>query len=333
MNVIVVGLGAIGGLIAARLAAAGHQVQALVRGATLAAVREHGLRSVDASGEITSQPVFVSDNVAALADRAPEPDLVVLALKAPALAQAADGVSPLLQHGAAVLPAMNGVPWWFLMTPPDSDPRPLASIDPDGRIGEKIPLAQVLGCVLHLTSSCPQPGQVRHGFGNRLVIGEPAGGRSSRARRVAEALGQAGFETEVSENVRSEIWYKLWGNMTMNPVSALTGATSDHILQDSLVREFMGRAMGEAAAIGERIGCPIAQTPDQRMALTAKLGAFKTSMLQDAEAGKVLEIDALVTAVHEIAKRVGVPTPHIGALLGLTRLMARTRGLYSPGAP
>jgi 2-dehydropantoate 2-reductase len=173
---------------------------------------------------------------------------------------------------------------------------------------------------------------VRHGFGERLVIGEPAGGPSARVDAVSDALRSAGFQAEASADVRREVWYKLWGNMTMNPVSALTGALTDAISDDELVRAFILRCMAEAAAIGARVGCPIAQSGEERIALARQLGGFRTSMLQDSEAGRPIELDALVTAVHEIGARVGVATPNIGALLGLTRLMARTRGLY-PSSP
>jgi 2-dehydropantoate 2-reductase len=169
---------------------------------------------------------------------------------------------------------------------------------------------------------------VRHGIGERLIVGEPGGGKSPRLAAVCAALASAGFRVEASTDVKKELWYKLWGNMTMNPVSALTGALSDAILDDALVRAFLLRCMAEAAAIGAQIGCPIAQLGDERLALTRELGAFKTSMLQDVEAGRAIELDALVTAVHEIAARVGIDAPNIGALLGLTRVMARRRGLY-----
>ena len=169
---------------------------------------------------------------------------------------------------------------------------------------------------------------VRLGFGNRLILGEPAGGMSGRVERLAALLVRAGFDAEASADIRTDIWYKLWGNMTMNPVSAITGATADKVLDDPLVREFCLAAMQEAAAIGERIGCPITQGGADRIEVTRKLGAFKTSMLQDAEAGKALEIDALVASVHEIGRLVGVPTPAIGSLLGLVRLFGRTHGLY-----
>jgi 2-dehydropantoate 2-reductase len=222
---------------------------------------------------------------------------------------------------------MNGVPWWFMPAAMPAEP-PLDSVDPSGRLLEQLPIERVLGCVVHLAASTPEPGVVRHNFGERLIIGEPRGGDSPRTRSVCAALAEAGFDAEASSDVRRDVWYKLWGNMTMNPVSALTGAASDAILDDPLVFDFMARAMAEAAAIGARIGCAIDQSGEERMKLARKLGSFKTSMLQDALAGRPLELDALVRSVHEIGARVGVATPNIGALLGLTRLMARQRGLY-----
>jgi 2-dehydropantoate 2-reductase len=323
MHILVVGLGAIGGFMAARLGAAGHHVSALARGATLTAVRETGLRLTTTAGD-SVHALEVSDRV----DRLTAPDLMIITLKAPALATLAADLAPLIGPNTVVMPAMNGVPWWFLQPAPFADPRRLAHVDPHGRIESTLPLAQVLSCVVHLTCSCPEPGHVRHGFGDRLIVAEPAGGPSARLDAVAEVLDGAGFGVERSTDIRRDIWFKLWGNMTMNPISALSGAPCDAILDDALVHAFMADAMGEAAAIGERIGCPITQSAEERMALTRQLGAFKTSMLQDAEAGRTLELDALVGAVHEIGQRFGVPTPAIGALFGLTRLMARRRGLY-----
>jgi 2-dehydropantoate 2-reductase len=324
VKVAVVGLGAVGGLVAARMAAAGHAVSALARGETLTRVRERGLL-VDSAGKRSVARIAVADDAAALGAH----DLVVVALKAPALATLAPRLAPLLGPATVVLPAMNGVPWWFLPAAAPSEP-PLDSVDPGGRLLAALPIGRVLGCVVHLSASCPEPGWVRHGFGDRLIVGEPAGAVSARVREVCAALAASGFEAEASTDVRRDVWYKLWGNMTMNPVSALTGAESTAILDDPLVHAFMLRTMAEAAAIGERIGCPIAQSGEERMGLARKLGSFKTSMLQDALAGRPIELDALVTAVHEIGARVGVSTPNIDALLGLTRLMARERGLY-PG--
>ena len=326
MRIAVVGLGAIGGLMASLLAHAGNKVCALTRGATLAAVREHGLR-LTMDGTETRTLITASDDAKALGPQ----DLVIVALKGQSLAAAARDMQPLLGPQTIVMPAMNGVPWWFLQAAPEMVPltdRHLTSVDPDGQIGAMLPLDRVLGCVVHLTCSSPEPGCILHGFGDRLIVGEPNCGTSARTDAVCAALVQAGFTAEASTDIRHDIWYKLWGNMTMNPVSALTGATTDHILDDPLVHAFILRTMEEAATIGAQIGCPIAQSGEQRMALTRQLGGFRTSMLQDALAGRALELDALVSAVHEIGLRLNLSVPNIGALLGLTRLMARERGLY-----
>ena len=323
MKVAVVGLGAVGGLIAAKLAAAGHEVSALARGATLAAVREHGLR-LRADGNEMRASVHASEDAAALGAQR----LVIVALKGPALGSAAAPMQGLIGPETIVLPAMNGVPWWFLAAGGTADPRPLETVDPGGRIAALLPLERVLGCVVHLTCSSPAPGVVQHGFGHRLIVGEPLGGTSARCAEVCDALAGAGFEAEPSTDIRRDVWYKLWGNMTMNPVSALTGALTDSILDDPLVHAFILRTMAEAAQIGAGIGCPIDQSGEARMALTRQLGGFRTSMLQDALANRPLELDALVGAVHEIGERLGIETPNIGALLGLTRLMAQERGLY-----
>jgi 2-dehydropantoate 2-reductase len=256
-------------------------------------------------------------------------DLVVVAVKGPAMAAVAAGIAPLLRADTIVMTAMNGVPWWFFdgFGGPHAGMR-LAAIDPHGAIAAAIPVRHVVGCVVHLSSSMPEPGVARLGFGNQLILGEPAGTVTPRVEQLAATLTQAGFDASVSACIQRDIWYKLWGNMTMNPVSALTGATGDRILADPLVSRFCLAAMAEAASIGTAIGCPIAQSGEERMAVTRRLGAFRTSMLQDVEAGKPLEVDALLTAVHEIGQRTGVATPCIDALLGLTRLKARTLGLY-----
>jgi len=224
---------------------------------------------------------------------------------------------------------MNGVPWWFFSgMPGPCAGLALRTLDPAGTIAAAIPFRHVIGCVVHASCASPEPGVVQHVMGQALIIGEPAGGDSPRVTALAAALADAGFDCRVSQRIQQDIWYKLWGNMTMNPVSAFTGATVDRILDDELANGFCQAVMREARAIGAAIGCPIEQTVEARNAITRKLGAFKTSMLQDVEAGKPLEIDALLTVVREIAGRVGVPAPNLEALLGLTRVFARSRGLY-----
>jgi 2-dehydropantoate 2-reductase len=224
---------------------------------------------------------------------------------------------------------MNGVPWWFFDHLPGANRGlRLESVDPGGALRRAIPTAHVIGCVVHASASRPSPGLVELHMGNHLIIGEPDASLSPRLERLSGLLRASGFEVTASRGIQQDIWYKLWGNMTMNPVSVLTGATGDRVLADPLVVRFCRDAMIEAAAIGERIGCAIAQSPEERQKLTAKLGAFRTSMLQDAEAGRPLEIDALLGVVKEIGEHVGAATPNIDALLGLIRLYGRVRGLY-----
>ena len=325
MKVCIYGAGAIGGFIGARLAATGEcAVSAVARGATLQALREHGWRLQQADTLLRAPLAAASDEPAQLGPM----DLVVVAVKGPALSDVARCIGPLLGAQTVVLPAMNGVPWWFAQSTPGFDGEPLRSVDPDGRIGVEIALDRVVGCVVHASTFTPEPGIVQQRMGQGLIIGEPAGGHSPRVQALAGLLGLAGFEVTVSDNVRRDIWYKLWGNMTMNPVSALTGASVDRIMADPLVLAFCSAAMREAAEIGARIGCAVAQTPEERHAVTRKLGAFRTSMQNDVDAGRAIELDALVSVVREIAQRLQIATPNIDALLGLTRLFARVRGLY-----
>ena len=322
-KVCIYGAGAIGGWIGARLAAAGCQVSVVARGATLDALQRDGLRLRE-NGLDSAWPVRSSADTAELGVQ----DLVVIAVKAPGLLEVARRIKPLIGPGTVVLSAMNGVPWWFFQGFGGRfEGKVLSAVDATGEIGQAIPTASVIGCVVH-ASCAAEPGHAQHHFGNKLIIGEPSGQPTARVTQLAALLQAAGFEASVSEQIQKDVWYKLWGNMTVNPISALTGATTDRILDDELVRGFLSSVMLEAKEIGARIGIPIAQQPEDRHAVTRKLGAFKTSMLQDFEAGKPLELDALVTVVKELGALTDVPTPFTDALLGLSRLQARVRGLY-----
>jgi 2-dehydropantoate 2-reductase len=325
LKVCVVGAGAIGGFLGTRLAAAGEaSVAALARGATLAALRDHGWRLEKGATRLQAPAATASDDPR---DLGPQ-DLIIITVKAQALPALAPSLAPLIAADTLVLPAMNGVPWWFSDGIAALGTRPLASVDPGGGIAATIAGRQVIGCVVHASATTAAPGITLHGMGRGLIIGEPAGGRSARVQALSGLLTRAGFEVTCSQRIRYDIWYKLWGNMTMNPVSALTGATMDRVLDDALVRAFCSAAMAEAAAIGARIGCDVRESPQDRHAVTRKLGAFKTSMLQDVEALRPLELDALIGVVREIGERVGVATPNCDALFGLTRLFGRVRGLY-----
>jgi 2-dehydropantoate 2-reductase len=325
MKFCVFGLGAIGGFVAARLALAGQPVSALARGATLAAVREHGLR-LFSQGSEQAVRIEVSDSPAKLAGA----DVVVLAVKTTALPVVARTIAPMLGPDTVVLSAMNGVPWWFFHGLGERwrNTR-LAATDPDGALVGAIAPDRVLGCVVHMAASCPQPGVVRHAFGDRFIVGEPGGASTPRLAAVAAALSAAGLQVEIDPRIELAVWLKLWGNMTMNPLSAVTGVTMDRILDDPQLYRFVCTAMTEAAAIGEHFGLPITMTPDERNVVTRKLGAVKTSMLQDVEAGRPIELDALVGSVAEMARLAGVAAPSIDALLGLARVFAQGRGLYA----
>lgn len=329
MKICIVGAGAIGGLIGTRLAAAGNAtVSALARGATLAALQRHGWR-LQTGGDRIEAPVRA---VADAAELGPQ-DAVFIAVKGPALAVVAGQIAALIGPQTLVVPAMNGVPWWFTDGVSALGNAPLDSLDPGGRIARAIPFGQVVGAVVHASASTPEPGVVLHRMGRGLILGEPRGGRSDRVQQLVDRLSAAGFDVTHSDRIRAEIWYKLWGNLTMNPVSAITGATIDRVLADPLVRRFCSAAMTEAAGIGRRIGCPIDQTPEDRHVVTATLGAFRSSMLQDVDAGRPIELDAIVGAVSEIGQRLGLATPNIDALLGLTRLFGRVRGIYPDATP
>ena len=323
-KVAIVGAGAIGGWMGVHLARAGAHVSVLARGDTLQALQKNGLQMHQGS-ELHSVPVLASQDAAALGVQ----DLVVISVKAPALASVAAQVGPLIGPDTVVLTAMNGVPWWFLQGfggPVEG--QSLSSVDPSGAIAQALPAAHIIGCVVHASCSVDAPGVIRHHFGDGLIVGEPSGQATPRVQALHALLQKAGFNATLSPQIQKDIWYKLWGNMTVNPVSAITGATTDRILDDELVRGFISNVMLEAKAIGERIGIPIAQAPEDRHAMTRKLGAFKTSMLQDIQASKPVELDALVSAVRELGQLTQVATPFTDALLGLSRLHARGLGLY-----
>ncbi|WP_372828147.1 2-dehydropantoate 2-reductase [Polaromonas sp.] len=323
-NVCIYGAGAIGGWMGVRLAQAGCKVSVVARDATLVALQQHGLR-LQTGDELMSAKVQASSDPAALGMQ----DLVIIAVKAPAMAEVARAIAPLIGPDTLVLTAMNGVPWWFFegFGAQYAGTR-LKAVDPDGAIADAIPPRHIIGCVVHASCSLNSPGFVKNHFGNKLIVGEPSGEKTARVQALAALLEKAGHEVALSEQIQKDTWYKLWGNMTVNPISAFTGATTDLILGDDLVRSFISSVMLEAKEIGACIGIPIDQQPEDRHAVTLKLGAFKTSMLQDVEAGKAVELDALVTVVKEIGELTQVPTPFTDALLGLSRLHARVHHLY-----
>ncbi len=315
MNICVVGAGAIGGWIAARLALAGNDVSVIARGATRHAIETGGLLLTD-KGDTRCVAVATVDDPAALGIQ----DLLVLSVKAPSLPEVAASLEPLVGPQTQIIPMLNGVPWWFT-----SDP--LWSVDPEVTIADALPVEQVAGCVVHASCYRSAPNHVVVKHAEKLILGEPDGGSSERIERLCTLFRNGGIASEASDNVRRAIWYKLWGNATINPLSALTRSTADKLLDDADIRALMAEAMDELAAVGAKIGCPISETAQDRMAVTARLGAFKSSMLQDVEALRPIELEALLGAPREIARRTGVPTPQLDRLYALTRLMAENLGL------
>jgi 2-dehydropantoate 2-reductase len=324
MKVAIYGAGAVGGFLGSLLAKQGCAVSAIARGATAAALRRDGIR-LEIDGQVLAAKIAVSEDSTELGAQ----DLVIVAVKAPSLAAIAPHIVPLLGRDTILLPAMNGVPWWFFQKfGGAAQGMALESVDPGGAIAAALPARHIVGAVLHLTCVATAPGVVRHGMGKRMIVGEPGGGTSPRVAALARLFTQAGLAAEIAPSIEKEIWYKLWGNATMNPISALTGATCDLILDDPLLEKFILGAMDEAAGVGAKIGCVIGETGAHRNAVTRELGAFKTSMLRDHEAGRPLEIDALLSALHEIGGKLGIATPSLDAILGLIRVQQRSRGLY-----
>lgn len=328
MKICVYGAGAIGGLFSARLAAKGNEVSVIEVGPTLAAIQKHGIR-LQSGGQLITAKVHATSDPATLGPQ----DLVIIAVKGPVLSHIASKLAPLLGPDTAVLTAMNGVPWWlFQGFGGKYSGMQLESIDRTGIIAAAIPAHRIIGCVIILSCHSNEPGFVQLQSGNRLIIGEPDNSDSARVHALADLLAEAGFQVSVSASIQADIWSKLLSNMTQNPISALTGATCDRILNEPLLNELCLNVMREAVRVGEKIGCAIHGTLEERNETSRRLGAFKTSMLQDLEARKPVELDVIVGAVGEIARRVGEPTPFIDALFGLARLQAQELGLYPKDA-
>jgi 2-dehydropantoate 2-reductase len=326
MKICVFGAGAVGGLMAAWLHKAGHDVSVVARGANLTAIREHGLRvRTLATGEFASYRVHAEDDPRALGAQ----DAVIVAVKGQSLPQVARGMGPLLGESTAIVTAMNGVPWWFFDRLAFGGGRlRLESLDPGGELGRDMPTERIVGCVVHFAASTPEPGLVSHNMGHRLILGEPGGEHTARLEAIAGAFEQGGFECVRSRFIEKDFWVKLLGNVSFNPVSALTLATADKLMEDAEVKDYMIAIMREVLAIGRAVGVDADIDPEARMDMARHLGRFKTSMLQDMEAGKPLEIDGLLTGTLEVARHAGVEAPFTSSLCGLIRLRARASGQY-----
>ena len=322
MKIAVIGAGAIGGLVGAKLALAGEDVTFIVRGDNLAAIGERGIRLIASDG---SQQV--ASNVAATDryDRAGPQDIVVLAMKAHQLEAVALDVPKLFGPETVVVTMQNGIPYWYFHRHGGVlEGTVVRSVDPEGVVGARIPASRVLGCVVYPASVLVAPGVVRHIEGDRFPVGELDGSASERAQRVSDCFTAAGFKAPVLDNIRAEIWLKLWGNLSFNPISGLSHSTLADICRFPPSRELAAQMMREAQAVAHKLGIEFRVTLEKRIAGAEKVGRHKTSMLQDIEAGRAPEIDALVGAVIELARLTETPTPHIDTVYSLVKLLART---------
>ena len=321
MKIAIIGAGAIGGLLGARLALAGEDVTFVVRGANLQAIGEHGIKLIEADGREQ-----VARNVRATNDyrAAGAHDLVVLAMKAHQLGAVAAQVPLLCGPDTVVVPMQNGIPfWYFHKLAGPFEGRTLDSVDPGGAIGRAIAPERVIGCVVYPASELVAPGVVRHIEGDRFPLGELDGSTSARAQRVSDAFVRSGLKAPLLADIRSEIWLKLWGNLVFNPVSVLTRATLADICRFAPTRELSALMMAEAQQVATKLGVTFRVSIDKRIAGAERVGAHKTSMLQDVEAGREPEIEALIGSVAELARLTATPTPHIDTVYARTRLLAR----------
>jgi len=321
VRVCVVGAGSIGATLGTKLAAAGEQVCLIARGEHLQAIRSGGLQLIDQAGSRSG--TYRLPASAEPSEFGPQ-DLVVIAVKAHSLGPVLSRLQPLLGPDTVVVPALNGLPWWYFYRAggPYEGAR-LRSLDPDGTLGDALDCARVIGCVVHLAAEVPQPGTVRHTAGRRLIIGEPDGSQSDRLRRLQSALQRADFECEASGQIRRDVWTKLIGNLSFNPVAALTGYRMDQICADVEVLAVIREVLREGIEVAGRLGVTIGLTPDQRIDLARQLGAARISMLQDLEQRRRLELAAIVGAVIELAERTGVAVPVTRMLHALVQARAR----------
>ena len=321
MKVCVYGAGAIGGLMGAHLARIGKDVTLIARGEHLAAMRAKGLKVSGASGDFTVTPRVTDDP----AEAGPQ-NFVIIALKAHQVAAIADRLAPLLGSETVVVMAVNGVPWWYFhgIVGPLRDRR-LKSVDPDGKQWDLIGPHRVIGCVIYPAAEIVAPGEIRHIENDRLSLGEPDGTKSARARLFSRALIKAGFKSPVKQDIRTEIWVKLWGNVAFNPISALTGGTLEQLVRHAETAALVREIMRETEAVAAKLGIEMPISIDQRMAGAEKVGAHKTSMLQDLEAGRPLELEAVVGAVVELGDRLGVPMPATRSVYACAKMLDEKR--------
>lgn len=325
MKICIFGAGAIGGYMAVKLVQAGADVSLVARGPHLAAMRDNGLTLIEEDGQETNVAVRASDDPAELGPQ----DYVIVTLKAHSVPPVVAKMQPLIGPNTTIVSGVNGVPWWYFhgLEGPYEGTR-LASVDPGDAQWNGFGPDRVLGCVVYPAAEVIRPGVIKHIEGNRFSLGEPDGSKSERATALSQALAAAGLKAPVRPRIRDEIWVKLWGNLSFNPISALTHATLDVLCTDPGTRSVARGMMVEAQEIAEKLGVKFPIDVDRRIDGGAAVGAHRTSMWQDLDAGRPMEIDALVSAVQELGKLTQTPTPTIDTVLALVQLRAKTAGLY-----
>jgi 2-dehydropantoate 2-reductase len=323
VKIAVVGAGAIGGYVGGWLAAAGEDVTFIARGANLEAIRRDGMRVVGEDGSLACAGAAVYEKTR---DAGPQ-DFVILAVKAHQVAAVAADLAALCDDSTAIVTMQNGIPWWyFYKQGGEYEGTAVRSSDPDGSIARHIDASRIIGSVVYPAAVLESPGLVRVIEGTRFTLGEPDGSTSERAQAISAALTRAGFKAPVISDIRSEIWLKLWGNLSFNPISALTHATLAGLLRFPLTRELSIEMMREAEAIANKLGVTFRVGIDKRIAGAEKVGEHKTSMLQDVEAGRPLEIEALIGSVVELGRLTSTPTPHVNSVYALVSLLSRELG-------
>jgi 2-dehydropantoate 2-reductase len=321
MKIAIVGAGAIGGFLGVRLAEAGADVTFIARGANLDAIQTQGMRLIEEDG---SEKHCRSARAASI-ERAGAHDYVLLTMKSHQVAPVAASIEALCHPTTTIVTMQNGVPWWYFYgLKGDYEGTTLHSVDPEKTVWNALKPERVVGSIVYPAAELIAPGVVRVIEGNRFTLGEPSGEKTPRVMALAQRMITAGFKTPVSSDIRSELWVKLWGNLAFNPISALTHATLEDICSVPLTRDIAARMMTEAQAVGEKLGVVFKIPIDKRIAGAQAVGAHKTSMLQDIEAGKAPELEALTGAVVELGRLTGTPTPTIDTVYGLTRMLAQT---------
>lgn len=314
MRFLIAGAGAIGGYIGAKMARANQDVTLFARGAHLAAMQQRGLRVISAEGDFEVRP-----NVIGSLENAGPFDVIILGVKAHGLTALAPQIAPLIGENTTVVSTQNGIPWWYF------EDRPLERVDPGGIIARSIPMRSVVASLVYLGTDIVEPGVIRHDEGNRISLGEPDGSRSERCKGIAEALIKSGLRCPITARIRHEIWVKILGNVAFNPISALTGATLAGMVRDPGVNALVRNIMTEVEAAATKLGIELPISIDQRIAGAEKVGEHKTSMLQDLESGRPMELEAVVGAVVEIGERLGVEMPHTKSVYACAKLLDVTK--------